>query len=202
MIENVERVFRCVAEKFNVLDVFNFNTGFYQISRTEIQFISGIRSKEIETVANQHIVFGEVSGFYVDTTHLNTTEFNAGIGLHVKFLPFNDEDPNELAEMIALHELAHLIEQQKLTNQLRIELEDCDLYIGKKIENHITKWREDIVHNQEFVAILNCLIRREYPNNYAHKLRVALSLTLYDVENDIVADGRDESFYDCRKIDF
>ncbi|HLP37049.1 hypothetical protein [Lacibacter sp.] len=202
MIENVEGVFRCVAEKFNVPDILNVNTGFYKISGSEIQFVSGIRNEELDTIAKGQIKFGEVFGFYLDNTHLETTEFNAGIGLHVKFLPFNDEDPDELAEMIALHELAHLIEQQKLTNQLNIELEECDQAIGNKVEIHLNNWNPDLGHNQEFVAILNYLIRREYPMDYAHKLRVALSLTLADIESDIVNEEEDESYYDCRRANF
>jgi hypothetical protein len=201
MIEDVAGVFRYVAEKFEILDVFNANTAFYQISGAEIQFISGIRNEALEAVAKSQIKCGKVYGFYLDTTHLDIIEFNAGIGLHTKFLPFNNEDDtNELAEMIALHELSHLIEQQKLTKQLGLKLEECDLAIGVKVEKHITKWGNDLVHNQEFVAILNCLIRREYPMDYKHKLRVALSLTLIDIEGYIVSGEVDESYYDCRNV--
>jgi hypothetical protein len=200
MIENIEGLFRYVAEKFNIIDVFNINTGFYQILGTEIQYISGIRNEELEAVAKSQIKLGEVSGFYLDTKYLNSTEFNAGIGLHLKFLPFNEEDPNELAEMIAIHELAHLIDQQNLSKQLSIELDECDLAIGGKVERHIKNWNDDKVHNQDFVAILNNLIRKKYPNDYAHKLRVSLSLTLIDVESDIANQEKDESFYDCRSL--
>lgn len=200
MIEDTEGIFRCVAEKFNILEVFKANTGFYQISGGDIQFVSGNRNEALEAIAKDQIKDGDVSGFYLDTTHQNALEFNAGIGLHSKFLPFKDENPNELAEMITLHELAHLIEQQKLTAQLGIQLEECDRAIGFKIETHIREWNDDLVHNQEFVAILNFLIQKKYPKDYTHKLRVALSLTLIDIEDSIVNGELDESYYDCRLI--
>lgn len=200
MIENIEGIFRFVAEKFNILNVFNDNTGFYRIRDKAVEFCSGIACEKLEIIAQEQIKLGEISGFYIDTTHLDINNFNAGIGLHERFVPFNVEDPNELAEMIALHELAHLIEQQKLVTILGIELTECDNAIGNKIEEHISLWYPDLVHNREFVAILNYLIRTVYPMNSAHKLRIALSLTLVDIENDILNDDRDETFYNCNDI--
>ena len=200
MIENIEGVFRFVAEKFNIIDVFNVNTGFYRITDKSVQFSSGVACENIESIAQEQIQLGNISGFYLDTTHLSIKEFNAGIGLHERFLPFNDEDPNDLAEVIALHELAHLIEQQKLVKELGIELTECDNAIGVKIEEHISLWYPDLVHNKEFVAILNYLIRLVYPINLAHKLRIALSLTLVDIENGILNDEVDETFYNCNDI--
>lgn len=200
MIETVEGIYRYIAEKFNLDDLFNENTGFYIILETEVEFESGVQNVELEEKIQQQISQGGAYGFYLDTTHLEIDELIVSIGLQEQFVPYDENNPDEFSEMISLHELAHLIEMQGLSGQLGIELSECDFAIGDKIQQHLNRWDTDLVHNREFVAILNHLIRREYPDNYTHKLRVAMSRTVIDIENDILEGDTDEDYYDCEII--
>jgi hypothetical protein len=100
------------------------------------------------------------------------------------------------AEMIVIHELAHLIDQQDLTGILNIQETDCDLIIGGRIQEEadLTADKQgvfiDLVHNQKFGAILNCLIRRRYNHLAPQFVQIAMSRTLPEKNDDI-------DFYSC-----
>ena len=196
MIEDIETIFRVVASKFNLPDVFLKHTGFYKIKDAEIEYTSGLQNDILEDIARQETSRGGAYGFYLDTKYLEVEELIAALGLQRNLIPYDETSPNELAEMIVLHEITHLIDMQDLKNNVGIELTECDIAIGEKIEKHLNKYDTDIVHTKEFVGILNNLIKRVYPDEYVHKLRVAMSKTVIDIESDI-QEGADEDFYDC-----
>jgi len=100
--------------------------------------------------------------------------------------------------MIVLHELVHLIEQKRLSASIALDLSECDILLGKKIENHIKKTSDDLVHNTNFVAILHHLIvNRTLNDNPTHLLRLAMSKTLLDIEEAILNEECAEDFYQC-----
>ena len=100
--------------------------------------------------------------------------------------------------MIVLHELAHLIDQQNLIDELDIVLNDCDFSIGDNISLRAERVDEDLTHNKVFGAILNNLIQRENRGDTAaYLLRLAMSKTLIDIEEAIVNNEMDEGFYRC-----
>ncbi|MNL05883.1 hypothetical protein D3C87_1264990 [compost metagenome] len=196
----VEKLYRAVASRYGIETILDTpHVSFYAIA-------SGKAILEQEQILNQALheivvknTDSEVFAFYVDTLNFTIPAENLAFALGIKkdMLPQTLEDIPLLTEMIVLHELAHLIEQQNLAGQLEIELNDCDKVIGLKIEKRAASMQQDLTHNNQFGAILSNLVRRQNQNNPQSSLRAAMSKTLQDIEDAILNGEIDESFYQC-----
>ena len=196
----VEKLYRAVASRYGIETILDTpNVSFYAIA-------SGKAILEQEQILNQALheivvknTDSKVFAFYVDNSTFKTPTENLffALGIRKNMLPKTLEHIPLLTEMIVLHELAHLIEQQNLGGQLEIELNDCDKAIGLKIETRAASTQEDLTHNNQFGAILSNLIRRQNQSNPQNSLRAAMSKTLQDIEDAILNGEIDESFYQC-----
>ncbi|WET03928.1 hypothetical protein P0R33_06215 [Flavobacterium sp. YJ01] len=196
----VEKLYRAVASRYGIETILDTpNVSFYAIASGE----SILEQQQILNQALHEIVVkntnSEVFAFYVDnsTFKIPTENLFFTLGIRKDMLPKTLEDIPLFTEMIVLHELSHLIEQQNLGGQLEIELNDCDKAIGLKIEKRAASMQEDLTHNNQFGAILSNLIRRQNQNNPQNALRAAMSKTLQDIEDAILNGEIDESFYQC-----
>lgn len=196
----VEKLYRAVASRYGIETILDTpNVSFYAIA-------SGKAILEQEEILNQALheivvknTDSKVFAFYVDNSTFKTPAENLffALGIRKNMLPKTLEHILLLTEMIVLHELAHLIEQQNLGGQLEIELNDCDKAIGLKIETRAASMQEDLTHNNQFGAILSNLIRRQNQSNPQNSLRAAMSKTLQDIEDAILNGEIDENFYQC-----
>lgn len=194
-MSEVNRVYRFVAEKYGIESILGDNIGYYIIEEESSVFESGDRKQELENIINTQDV-SNVYGFCFDSEHVEgIDEGFVALGLK-KELALDSE--YELTEMIALHELAHLIEKLNLWDDLELKFDECDEILANKIVNHLDKWGGDILgHNLEFIKILNSLIKKVNANNSQHFMRIAMSKTLLDIENAIISKEIDEQYYGC-----
>lgn len=196
----VEQLYRAIALNYGIQSILaNANVNFYNI-------INGEAILEQEDILNPQLhaivianTDSSVFAFYVDSLHFKNPEENLTFALAIRenLLPGALGYKALFTEMIALHELAHLIEQQNLVDQLGIILNDCDRTIGRLIEQRAARIEQDLTHNNEFGAILHHLIQRQNPTNSQRSLRLAMSQTLLDIEQAILDGEIDENFYQC-----
>ena len=196
----VEQLYRAIALNYGIQSILaNANVNFYNI-------INGEAILEQEDILNPQLdaivianTDSSVFAFYVDSLHFKNPEENLTFALAIRenLLPGALGYNALFTEMIALHELAHLIEQQNLVDQLGIILNDCDRAIGTLIEQRAARIEQDLTHNNEFGAILHHLIQRQNPTNSQRSLRLAMSQTLLDIEQAILDGEIDENFYQC-----
>lgn len=199
----VKQLYRAIASKYDVELVFsNPNVNFYRI-------VDGIAIPEQQPILNMqlHNAILESTGknvyaFYADSSNLQASEDNLtfafGLGIRENLLPNDMNSITLFTEMIVLHELAHLIDQQNLIDQLGIVLNDCDKKIGFFIAERAAYIDEDLTHNNVFGAILNHLIYRNNQIDPHYSLRLAMSKTLLDIEQAIIDNEIDDSVYQCQ----
>ena len=196
---NSLEIFRFVASKYQLTKILSGDyltkISFYSFNADDIILISGERKPVFEEHAKKEL-HKNLYGIYSCNNRIewlmnlqsNSTPHAVLLGIKDELLPNVNENPSELCEMIALHEICHYIDWQNLKDMLSISLSDCDKLMGAKLQKQAQKEadrnsKQDIDHHENFGGILYHLIREQYPNDASHKMFVALSKTLIEVEN-------------------
>jgi hypothetical protein len=193
-------LYRSIALRYGLESVLNDNiTNYY--------FISGGKANlEGNTVLNEKLhevviqsTDENVFAFYVDTLNFEIPQENltSALGIKEDLLPETLQELDLLTEMIVLHELAHLIDQQNLADELGILLSDCDRIIGGRIAQRAAVLNDDLTHNENFGAVLHNIIRTHEMHDTAASIRSAMSKTLIDIEDAIVSGETNDDFYRC-----
>jgi hypothetical protein len=183
---NSKELFLYIANKYNLQQIFKDDLlgmmSFYSFNEKSVTRDSGLEKPLFESNIKLH---ENLFGIYSCSNKVKEGEPNTIIlGIKDSLIPNIDNEPSELCEMIALHEICHYIDWQKLTKVIPITLTDCDKKIGIKFDKLIIEEADvygtfdDPDHNASFGSILYNLIKSQYPNDVAAKMQIAVSKTL------------------------
>lgn len=186
---NSFELFLFVAKKYQLMNIFSKDQltkiSFYSFNETTLKREYGTEKCDFEEHLKKEL-HGNLYGIYSCSNRAPKGAPNSILlGIRDSLLPKENENPTMECEMIALHEICHYIDWQKLENKIPISLSSCDNIVGKKFENcalDIAKHLDydDLDHNSTFGAILFHLIRTQYPNDAPSKMQIAVSKTLMD----------------------
>lgn len=193
---DVQQVYRHVSQLYDVDSIWKFineqniDLSFYHINEdNHVILEQGNGNRFGESIMNR-MLNNDIQGSYLDNQHFTEYTENPFIllSLREKLLPKLENELSHFSEMMTLHEIVHLIEQQKLQDFLGISLEESDSIIGKRIEKEVDKLADKQglfvdAHNEIFGGILHYIIRKKYDKSIAQKMKIAMSKTLVETEN-------------------
>ena len=188
----LQDIFDFVARLYGIQTIFehaaenDIEISYYVINKSN-ELILAAGNELGESIVPQNIG-PNIQGLYQDNQRRPNCKGTKYILLSLRenLLPKGNEMVSLFVEMMIIHELAHFIDQQDLLKLCGIQLTDCDLLIGKRIENEAqvvadrTLAFPDSFHNQRFGAILNHLISLRYEVMSPEFIRKSMSRTLID----------------------
>lgn len=198
----VKELYEFLSQLYGINDIYKYakengiEISYYAIQNDNTLTLVSGREFKSGTVIMEQNIGSQIQGAYLDNQNIEGESENfILLSLRNNLLPNENESISLFTEMIAIHELAHFIDQQNLVSRLDIKLDGCDNEVGSSIEREANKVAEqtgvfqDLVHNRNFGGILNHLIRSRYGNLYPKFMKISMSKTLIHIEN--------SKFYRC-----